>query len=77
MPQLQTAYSSRSLTNASRKMFLPVGHFQRDGLAEMMVLFAVLREIEAAGSGDNRYAEAADAIKRIAGTPIPTRHRLP
>jgi hypothetical protein len=57
-------------------MFLPVGYFQRDGLAEMMVLFAVSREIKAAGSGDNRYAEAAAAIKRIAGTPIPTQHRL-
>jgi hypothetical protein len=34
-----------------------------------LVLFAASREVEAAGSGDHRYAEAADAIKRIAGTP--------
>jgi len=36
-----------------------------------LVLFAASREVEAAGSGDHRYAEAAeaaDAIKRIAGT---------
>jgi hypothetical protein len=33
-----------------------------------LVLFAASREVEAAGSGDHCYAEAADAIKRIVGT---------
>ena len=33
-----------------------------------LALFATSRVIEAAGSGDRRYAYAADAIKRIAGT---------
>jgi hypothetical protein len=33
-----------------------------------LVLFAASREVEAARSSDHRYAEAADAIRRIAGT---------
>ena len=32
-----------------------------------LVLFAASREVEAAGSGDHRYAGAADAIKRMDG----------
>jgi hypothetical protein len=38
---------------------------ERAGLTMMFALFATSREVEAAGSGDRRYA---DAIKRIAGT---------
>ena len=37
-------------------------------LGVTLALFATSRGIEAAGSGDRRYAYAADAIKRIAGT---------
>jgi hypothetical protein len=33
-----------------------------------LVLIATSREIEAARSNDHRYAETADAIRRIAGT---------
>lgn len=41
---------------------------ERAGLTMMFALFATSREVEATGSGDRRYADAADAIKRIAGT---------
>src|SRR6478735_10656645 len=41
---------------------------ERARLGVTLALFATSRGIEAAGSGDRRYAYAADAIKRIAGT---------
>ena len=41
---------------------------ERTRLSMGLVLFAASREVEATGSGDHRYAETADAIKRIAGT---------
>ena len=41
---------------------------ERARLGVTLALFAISRGIEAAGSGDRRYAYAADAIKRIAGT---------
>ena len=41
---------------------------ERARLSMRLVLFATSREIEAAHSSDHRYAEAADAIRRIAGT---------
>ena len=41
---------------------------ERARLGVTLALFATSRVIEAAGSGDRRYAYAADAIKRIAGT---------
>ena len=43
-------------------------HDCRTGRARATALFATSRVIEAAGSGDRRYAYAADAIKRIAAT---------
>ena len=41
---------------------------ERARLSMTLVLIAASREVEAAGNGDHRYAEAADAIRRIAGT---------
>ena len=41
---------------------------ERARLSMTLVLIAASREVEAAGSGDNRYAETADGIRRIAGT---------
>ena len=41
---------------------------ERARLGVTLALFATSRGIEATGSGDRRYAYAADAIKRIAGT---------
>ena len=41
---------------------------ERARLSMALVLFAASREIEAARSNDHRYAEAADAIRRIART---------
>ena len=41
---------------------------ERARLSMRLVLFAASRAIEAAGSGDHRYAEAAASIKRIAAT---------
>ena len=41
---------------------------ERTRLSMTLVLIAASREIEAARSSDHRYAEAADAIRRIAGT---------
>ena len=41
---------------------------ERARLSVTLALFATSRVIEAAGSGDRRYAYAADAIKRIAAT---------
>ena len=41
---------------------------ERARLGVTLALFATSRGIEAAESGDRRYAYAADAIKRIAGT---------
>jgi len=40
----------------------------RARLGVTLALFATTRGFEAAGSGDRRYAYAAEAIKRIAGT---------
>ena len=41
---------------------------ERARLSMRLVLIAVSREVEAVRSGDHRYAQAADAIRRIAGT---------
>src|SRR6478752_5773343 len=41
---------------------------ERARLSMRLVLFAASREVEAARSSDHRYAETADAIRRIAGT---------
>jgi hypothetical protein len=41
-------------------------------LSMTLVLIAASREVEAARSSDHRYAEAADAIRRTAGTSVMT-----
>ena len=41
---------------------------ERARLRVTLVLFAASHAVKAAGSGDFRHAEAADAIERIAGT---------
>ena len=41
---------------------------ERARLSMTLVLIAASREVEAARSSDHRYAQAADAIRRIAGT---------
>jgi hypothetical protein len=41
---------------------------ERARLSMRLMLFAASREVEAARGSDHRYAEIADAIRRIAGT---------
>jgi hypothetical protein len=41
---------------------------ERTRLSMTLVLIAASREVEAARGSDHRYAETADAIRRIAGT---------
>lgn len=42
--------------------------FERTRLSQMLRLYAVSREMEAAKTGDARFIAAADCLRRIAGT---------